>query len=99
MSVHKFVKRSGKTNFSSSEFADFAGYPLEQIQPYLMNLANKGFLFYNVATHRVTVQEKLINYVNVFCFKEVIMMLLDFSQRFLNLLVMVCCKFFVKSNY
>ena len=64
MLVHKFVKRSGKTNFSSSEFAVFAGYPLEQIQPYLMNLANKGFLFYNEATHRVTVQEKLINYVN-----------------------------------
>ena len=64
MLVHKFVKRSGKTNFSSSEFAVFAGYPLEQIQPYLMNLANKGFLFYNEATHRATVQEKLINYVN-----------------------------------
>ena len=48
MLIHKFVKRSGKTNFSSSEFAAFAGYPLEQIQPYLMNLANKGFLYYNV---------------------------------------------------
>ncbi|MAO72438.1 MAG: hypothetical protein CMD02_08045 [Flavobacteriales bacterium] len=64
MLIHKFVKRSGKTNFSSSEFAAFAGYPLEQIQPYLMNLANKGFLYYNVATHRATVQEKLKNYVD-----------------------------------
>ena len=64
MLVNRFVKRSGKSDFSSSEFAAFAGYPLEQIQPYLMNLANKGFLFYNVATNRATVQEKLSNYIN-----------------------------------
>ena len=29
-----------------------------------MNLANKGFLFYDVATNRAIVQEKLYNYIN-----------------------------------
>ena len=42
----------------------FSGYPVEQIKPYLMNLANKGFLFYNSVTDKVTVQEKFKNYVN-----------------------------------
>lgn len=64
MLVNKFVQKTGKRNFSSAEFAAFARYPLEQIQPYLMNLANKGFLFYNVATNRATVQEKLNNYID-----------------------------------
>ena len=64
MLVNRFVKRSEKTEFSSAEFAHFSGYPLEQIEPYLMNLANKGFLFYNIATNRVMVQEKLHNYIN-----------------------------------
>ena len=44
IAVHNFVERSGKTNFSSS---DLYGLSIRQIQPYLMNLANKGFLFYN----------------------------------------------------
>jgi hypothetical protein len=64
MLVSKFVKRYGSSNFSSAEFANYAGYPLHQIEPYLMNLSNKGFLFYDVATNRAIVQEKLYNYIN-----------------------------------
>jgi len=64
MRVSNFVKSSGTTNFSSAEFADYAGYPLHQIEPYLMNLSNKGFLFYDVSTNRAEVQEKLYNYIN-----------------------------------
>ena len=64
MRVSNFVKSSGSTNFSSAEFADYAGYPLHQIEPYLINLSNKGFLFYDVSTNRAEVQEKLYNYIN-----------------------------------
>ena len=62
--VSKFAKKKGSSNFSSSEFANYTGYPLHQIEPYLMNLSNKGFLFYNVSTNRVVVLEKLYKYVN-----------------------------------
>ena len=64
MLVHKFVKYANRSIFSSKEFAKYAGYSLDQIEPYLMNLANKGFLFYDVSNNRVTVQQKMINYVN-----------------------------------
>ena len=64
MLVNKYVKKSGNNEFSARDFAHFSGYPEIQIQHYLMNLANKGFLYYNIAQHRVTVLEKLNNYVN-----------------------------------
>ena len=64
MLIQKFINIKGDTDFSSLEFAKFSGYPVEQIKPYLMNLANKGFLFYNSVTDIVTVQEKFKNYVN-----------------------------------
>ena len=64
MLIQKFININGDTDFSSLEFAKFSGYPVEQIKPYLMNLANKGFLFYNSVTDKVTVQEKFKNYIN-----------------------------------
>lgn len=64
MLVRNFVKEFGETEFSSAKFSRYAGYPLEQIEPYLMDLANKGFLFYDVSKNRAIVQEKLFNYIN-----------------------------------
>lgn len=64
MLVNRFINTSGKTEFTSAEFALFAGYPNIQIQHYLMNLANKGFLFYNSSQNKAIVQDKLYHYIN-----------------------------------
>ena len=42
--IQKFINIKGDTDFLLLNLK-FSGYPVEQIKPYLMNLASKGFYF------------------------------------------------------
>ena len=64
MAIMRFIEVYEKSQFKSAEFASFIGYAAVQVEHYLINLANKGFLFYDINKNEVTVQQKLYNYVN-----------------------------------
>ena len=61
--IEKYVNERGEDQFYVEDFARFAKFPLVQIQHYLMNLANKGFLFYDFGEERITVLPSLSRYV------------------------------------
>ena len=63
--VSNFISVHQKDYFHASDFSQYMRkYSETQIKHYLMNLANKGFLFYDINTHIVKVQDKLFNYIN-----------------------------------
>ncbi len=64
MLVNRYVKAKNEEKFYVEDFAKFIGFPLMQVQHYLLNLANKGFVFYDFAEERITVQPMLYNYIN-----------------------------------
>jgi hypothetical protein len=62
--VNNYVKSKQEENFYVKDFVRFAQFPLVQIQHYLIQLANDGFIFYDFGLERITVLPKLYNYVN-----------------------------------
>ena len=62
--VSNYVSFSQEESFSVNDFANYAGFPYTQIQHYLIQLANDGFIFYNHAIDMITVLPKLYNYIN-----------------------------------
>ena len=62
--VKNYVTAKQEEKFYVEDFARFAKFPLVQIQHYLIQLANDGFIFYDFGMERVTVLPKLYNYVN-----------------------------------
>lgn len=62
--IKRFLEGTNTKEFTAREFARYTGYPEIQIQHYLINLANKGFLFYDISLHKAIVQTKLDNYVD-----------------------------------
>ena len=62
--VSNYVSFIKDKSFSVNDFANFAGFPLIQIQHYLIQLANDGFIFYHSGLERITVLPKLYNYIN-----------------------------------
>ena len=62
--VKKYINAKQEETFYVKDFARFAYFPLLQIQHYLIQLANEGFIFYDFDMERVTVLPKLFNYVN-----------------------------------
>lgn len=61
--INQYVESKKEESFYVLDFAKFSGYPLHQIQPYLMNLANQGFLFYNTIEDRVIIQNSFKRYI------------------------------------
>jgi hypothetical protein len=64
MLVNRYVKAKQEEVFYVEDFAKFIGFPLMQVQHYLLDLANKGFVFYDFSDERVSVQPMLYNYIN-----------------------------------
>jgi hypothetical protein len=61
--IDRYVKAKQEEKFYVEDFARFAGFPLIQIQHYLISLASHGFIFYDFSEERVTVQPMLYNYI------------------------------------
>lgn len=61
--IRNYIKDKGEELFFVEDFARFSDYPLSQIQHYLSNLANKGFVYYDYGEQRIRVLEKLHNYL------------------------------------
>ena len=64
MLVNNYVREKQEEKFYVEDFARFARFPLAQIQHYLIQLANDGFIFYDFGEERISVLPKLYNYVN-----------------------------------
>jgi hypothetical protein len=62
--VNNYVKSKKEDMFYVKDFVRFARFPLVQIEHYLIQLANDGFIFYDFGMERITVLPKLYNYVN-----------------------------------
>ena len=62
--VNNYVNTKKEEKIYVEDFARFARFPLAQIQHYLIQLANDGFIFYDFGEERITVLPKLYNYVN-----------------------------------
>ena len=61
--IRNYIKDKGEDLFFVEDFARFSGYPLLQIQHYLTNLSNKGFVYYDYGEQRIRVLAKLHNYL------------------------------------
>ena len=62
--IKKYIKEKKQEKFYLKDFARFARFPAHQAKPYLISLASYGFIFYDFAEERVTVQPMLHTYVN-----------------------------------
>ena len=61
--IEKYVNEKEEDQFFVEDFARYTKFPLVQIQHYLMDLANKGFIFYDFGEERITVLPSLSRYV------------------------------------
>ncbi|MDP7429921.1 MAG: hypothetical protein QGG97_00055, partial [Flavobacteriales bacterium] len=61
--IRNYMKDKGEELFFVEDFARYAGYSLSQIQHYLTNLSNKGFVYYDYGEQRIKVLGKLHNYL------------------------------------
>lgn len=61
--IKNYIKDKGEELFFVEDFARYAGYTLSQIQHYLTNLSNKGFVYYDYGEQRIRVLAKLHNYL------------------------------------
>ena len=62
--INNYVRDRREENFYVNDFARYAKFPRLQMQHYLIQLANDGFIFYDFGSERITVLPKLYNYVN-----------------------------------
>ena len=62
--VNNYVRAKQEEKFYVEDFAKFSRFPIVQIQHYLIQLANDGFIFYDFGEERITVLPKLYNYIN-----------------------------------
>ena len=58
--VNNYVNAKQEKKFFVEDFAKFSHFPAVQIQHYLIQLANDGFIFYDYGEERITVLPKLI---------------------------------------
>ena len=62
--VNNYVIAKKEKKFFLQDFAKFSRFPALQIQHYLIQLANDGFIFYDYGEKRITVLPKLFTYIN-----------------------------------
>jgi len=62
--VNNYVEAKQEEKFFVEDFAKFSRFPALQIQHYLIQLANDGFIFYDYGDERITVLPKLFTYIN-----------------------------------
>ncbi|MBC8265882.1 MAG: hypothetical protein H8E84_02855 [Flavobacteriales bacterium] len=61
--IRNYIKDKGEELFFVEDFARYAKFSLVQIQHYLTNLSNKGFIYYDYGEQRIRVLPKLHNYL------------------------------------
>ncbi len=61
--IRNYINDRGEERFFVDDFAKYAGYSISQIKHYLTNLSNKGFIYYDFGEERITVLDKLKNYL------------------------------------
>ena len=61
--VMNYMEAKNENQFFVEDFAKYARFPLVQIQHFLMDLANKGFLFYDFSEEKISVLPSLKRYV------------------------------------
>ena len=61
--VNNYVVAKQEKKFFVEDFAKFSRFPSLQIQHYLIQLANDGFIFYDYGEKRITVLPKLFTYI------------------------------------
>ena len=61
--IDNYVNDKQESQFFVEDFAKYIRFPFVQVQTYLIDLANKGFLFYDFSEDRVTVLPSLSRYV------------------------------------
>ena len=64
--IRNYVEFNKEETFLVKDFARFTGFPLLQIQHYLIRLAKEGFIFYDFDLERITVLDKLYNYISAY---------------------------------
>ena len=62
--IDNYMKNKKESIFFVEDFARYMKFPFLQVQTYLIDLANKGFLFYDFSEDRVTVLPSLSRYVD-----------------------------------
>ncbi|MBC8510334.1 MAG: hypothetical protein H8D33_01560 [Cryomorphaceae bacterium] len=62
--VNNYVIAKQEEKFFVDDFTKFSHFPAVQIQHYLIQLANDGFIFYDYGEERITVLPKLYTYIN-----------------------------------
>ena len=61
--IDNYMRDKQESKFFVEDFARYIKFPFVQVQTYLIDLANKGFLFYDFSEDRVTVLPSLSRYV------------------------------------
>ncbi|MEE2699987.1 MAG: hypothetical protein VYD71_01315 [Bacteroidota bacterium] len=61
--IRNYIKDKAEELFFVEDFARYTGYSLTQIKPYLTNLSNKGFVYYDYGEQRIKVLPKFYNYL------------------------------------
>jgi len=62
--VRNYIWRNPSRSFYVEGLADYMGKPVNQVRALVIDLANQGFLTYNITEDRVVVKEKLYHYIN-----------------------------------
>ena len=62
--VNNYVKAKQEEKFFVEDFANFSRFSVQQIQHFLIQLANDGFIFYDFGEDRITVLPKLFTYID-----------------------------------
>ncbi|MFW6019353.1 MAG: hypothetical protein ACOCPM_02130 [Bacteroidales bacterium] len=61
--IQDFHNRTGKRHFHLDEIVQFVGYAPHMVKAMVLNLANMGFLNYNLDNDMITIRERLFNYL------------------------------------
>ncbi|MCF8335753.1 MAG: hypothetical protein K9H65_04035 [Bacteroidales bacterium] len=63
IALRNYHNKIDSRKFEAAEFAKHIKLPTHQVRQRLMYLAQKGFVFYNLESDRVTINEKLFDYI------------------------------------
>lgn len=62
--VYNYTQKTNTRSFYVSELAEFMRKPPDQVKVMIINLANGGYLTYNIDNERVEVVQRLFDYLN-----------------------------------
>jgi hypothetical protein len=63
IAIRNYSQKVGSRKFNAGEYAKYMRLPTHQIRQRLMYLAQDGFIFYNVDSDTVTINDKLFDYI------------------------------------